>query len=399
MVQKYEGISVFTNSPVEITVENGIITKVKNIDTRESIEDFPFISPGFLDMQVNGYRGSDYSLDTFSEEDFVKIVDSLAESGTTQHVATIVTRPQATIVRTLKTIVELIEKYPEFRSALAGIHIEGPYISSEDGPRGAHNKRYVRDPSIEEFYEWMDASKGLISIVTLAPERKGAIPLVREVVKRGVVVAIGHTAASPGDIRDATDAGARLSTHLGNGSHAMIPRLKNYIWEQLADDRLTAGIITDGFHLPPSVVKVFTMVKGLDKLILVSDVALLGGLKPGIYEWDALEVEVFPDGHLGQPGTEYLAGAGHLLNWDIAHFVQFTGYKLGDAIKLCTVNPARFLNLESIFGASVGSLYGRLKRGAPANLVLFEYAQGDDNLNVLRTIRNGKVVFSRETFS
>ncbi len=399
MVQKCEGISVFTNSPVEVTVEGGVITGVKEIDTGESIEGLPYISPGFLDMQVNGYRGSDYSLDTFSEEDFVKIVDSLAESGTTQHVATIVTRPQTTIVKTLKTITGLIEKYPEFKSALAGVHIEGPYISSEDGPRGAHDKRYVRDPNVEEFEEWIDASKGRVRIVTIAPERKGAIPFIREVIKKGIVVAIGHTAASPGDIRDATDAGARLSTHLGNGSHAMIPRLKNYIWEQLADDRLTAGIITDGFHLPPSVVKVFTMVKGLDKLILVSDVALLGGLKPGIYEWDALEVEVFPDGHLGQPGTEYLAGAGHLLNWDIAHFVQFTGYKLGDAIKLCTVNPARFLNLESIFGASVGSLYGRLERGAPANLVLFEYVQGDDNLNVLRTIRNGKVVFSRETFS
>ncbi len=200
------------------------------------------------------------------------------------------------------------------------------------------------------------------------------------------MVAIGHTAASAEEIERAVDAGARLSTHLGNGSHAMIPRLKNYIWEQLAEDKLTAGIITDGFHLPPSVVKVFARVKGLDRLILVSDIALLGGLKPGIYKWDALDVEVFPDGHLGQPGTTYLAGAGHLLNWDIAHFIRFTGHKLAETIRLCTVNPARFLKL--------GSLYGRLERGAPANLVLFEYEEGDDRLNIIKTVRYGQVVFS-----
>ncbi len=394
MARSYEGISVFTNSPVRVTVENQRITEVKSIDVSSPFEGLPYISPGFLDMQVNGYRGSDYSLDTFSKDDFVKIVDSLAESGTTQHVATIVTRPQKTILKTLKTIGELVERYPEFRSALAGIHIEGPYISSEDGPRGAHDKRYVRDPNIEEFKEWVDASKGMVSIVTLAPERKGAIPFIERITAAGVVAAIGHTAASPEEVREATSAGARLSTHLGNGSHAMIPRLKNYIWEQLADDRLTAGIIVDGFHLPPSVVKVFARVKGLDRLILVSDIALLGGLKPGIYKWDALDVEVFPDGHLGQPGTTYLAGAGHLLNWDIAHFIKFTGCKLGDAIRLCTVNPASFLKLESIFGPGVGSLYGSLKEGAPANLVLFEYREGDDRLKVLKTVRNGQEVFN-----
>ncbi len=394
MTQKYEGISVFTNTPVEIVVEKGVIIEVREIYSADAGQSLPYISPGFLDMQVNGYRGSDYSLETFSKEDFVRIIDSLAKSGTTQHVATIVTRPQATIVKTLKTITGLIEKYPEFKGALAGVHIEGPYISSEDGPRGAHDKRYVRDPDIEEFDEWMDTSRGLVSIVTLAPERKGAITFIREISKRGVAVAIGHTAASPEKIREAVDAGAKLSTHLGNGSHAMIPRLKNYIWEQLAEDRLTAGIITDGFHLPPSVIKVFVRVKGLNKLILVSDAALLGGLEPGIYKWGALEVEVFPDGHLGQPGTEYLAGAGHLLNWDIAHFIRFTGYKLGDAIKLCTINPARFLHLKFLFGPSVGSLYGRLEKGAPANLVLFEYKYDSDVLEVLKTVRDGKVIFS-----
>lgn len=162
MVEKYEGISIFTGSATEVTVEDGYITEVIDIDGTESVKTLPYISPGFLDMQVNGYRGSDYSLDSFSEEDFVQIVESLAESGTTQHVATIVTRSQSTIVRTLKTIVELVEKYPELRNALAGIHIEGPYISSEDGPRGAHDKRYVRDPDINEFNEWMNASRGLI---------------------------------------------------------------------------------------------------------------------------------------------------------------------------------------------------------------------------------------------
>ena len=172
---------------------------------------------------------------------------------------------------------------------------------------------------------------------------------------------------------------------LGNGSHPMIPRLRNYIWEQLAEDRLSAGIISDGFHLPPAVLRVFTRVKGLERLILVSDVAYLAGCEPGIHRRGNIDIQVFEDGHLGLPGTEILAGAGHLLDWDIPHFAEVTGLTLGEILPAVTTNPARLLGLDRG--------YGTLEPGAPANLVVFRWS-GERRLQILKTIRAGRLVYS-----
>jgi N-acetylglucosamine-6-phosphate deacetylase len=165
----------------------------------------------------------------------------------------------------------------------------------------------------------------------------------------------------------------------------LIPRLKNYLWEQLAEDRLMAGIICDGFHLPKSVVQVFARAKGLDRLILVSDAAYPAGLKPGLYKWNGVDVQVFADGHLGLPAAESHAGAAHLLDWDIPRFMEFTGYSLVETIPLCTQNPGRIQGTPGN--------YGRLEPGAPANLVIFDYKPGTDRLKVLKTIRCGKEVY------
>ena len=403
----YTGISVFSRKPVELQTEGTKICSVKNIDTPEKL---PYISPGFLDMQVNGYNGNDYSLEDLSLDGIKSIIESLAVSGTARHVPTIVTSPQKLLLRNLKVIKDAVEKYPEIAASIAGIHIEGPYISPEDGPRGAHDPEYIRNPDINEFSEWQKISGNRIAIVTLAPERKGAFDFIRAITLKGTIASIGHTGAAPEQIREAVLNGAELSTHLGNGSHAVMPRLKNYIWEQLASDELYAGIITDGFHLPAPVVKVFTRAKGLNRLILVSDTALSGGRAPGIYKWGNIDVEVHKDGHLGLAGTPYLAGAGHLLDWDIAHFVSFTGAALADAIRLCTINPARLLKLRGRFlkakvlsglPCTLPEKYGKLEAGAPADITIFTCDETADKpeehnikLNILKTVINGKEVYS-----
>jgi N-acetylglucosamine-6-phosphate deacetylase len=381
----YQGISVFTGKPVEIEVQG---TSIQSATPFELKEHLPYISPGFLDIQVNGYMGNDYSLEDFSIDQLVKIISHLNRSGTTQHVPTIITSPKERILRNLRIICQAMRDSEDIAHAIAGIHLEGPFISPKDGPRGAHSAAYVRPPDVNEFKQWQEAAEGRIMIVTLSPEWEGAIEFIKAVSSSGVTAAIGHTAATPDQIRAAVDAGARLSTHLGNASHPMIPRLRNYIWEQLAEDRLMAGIICDGFHLPKSVVQVFMRAKGLDRLILVSDAAYLGGLKPGLYQWNDVDVQVFDDGHLGLPETEALAGAAHLLDWDITRFMEFTGYGLRETIPLCTQNPAYIVRMSDN--------YGRLEPGAPANLVLFDYEPGMDRLKVLKTIRCGKEVYVLE---
>jgi N-acetylglucosamine-6-phosphate deacetylase len=379
----YQGISVFTREPVDVEVRGEHIERVTPSKAKVHL---PYISPGFLDIQVNGYMGSDYSLEDLSEEQVAKIIFHLNRSGTTQHVPTIITAPHNRILRNLKVITKAIQSSRDIACTISGIHIEGPFISPADGPRGAHNAAYVHPPDLNEFRQWQEAAEGRITTVTLAPEWEGALEFIQEITSMGVTAAIGHTAAPPDRIRAAVEAGARLSTHLGNASHPMIPRLRNYLWEQLSEDRLMAGIICDGFHLPKSVVQVFTRAKGLDHLILVSDAAYLGGLKPGLYKWNDVEVQVFDDGHLGLAGTESLAGAAHLLDWDIPRFMEFTGYSLGETIPLCSRNPGRIQGTPDN--------YGRLEPGAPANLVIFDYEPGMDRLKVHKTVRRGKEVYA-----
>lgn len=385
---KLQGIDPATGSPLEVTVEGRNIADIHRIEGANGLppRGLPYLSRGFLDMQVNGFKGDDYSAEGLDSARIGRLVLNLAASGASQHIPTIVTRPKAQILRNLAAIAAARRASPLIAAAIPGIHIEGPFISSEDGPRGAHDPRYVRDPDFAEFREWQDAAEGLVKIVTVAPEREGAIGFIEKAAASGCVVAIGHSAAQPETIREAVAAGCTLSTHLGNGSHATLPRLKNYLWEQLAADELSAGIIADGFHLPASVVKAFSRVKGLDRLILVSDAAAPAGLEPGRRRWGNLEVELFPDGHIGLAGTPYLAGAGHLLDWDIPQFMRFSGASLAEAIGLCTANPARLLSLA---GQS-----GGLALSAPADLVLFRLGGAGGKLSIERTIIAGEEAFA-----
>ncbi|MGD9939349.1 MAG: N-acetylglucosamine-6-phosphate deacetylase [Clostridia bacterium] len=387
------GIDVFTGHAVELGVDGGSITSVHGIDQREAgafeagaEEGLPYISPGFLDIQVNGYNGCDYSLENLNKAQVASIVASMAKAGVTQHVPTFITMPRERLLRNLTLVASCARDSEELGSAMAGFHVEGPFISPEDGPRGAHDRSYVRLPDFDEFLAWQDAADGRIAYLTVAPEVDGVLGFIHKVVKTGVKVSLGHTRASPEVIRQAVDAGATLSTHLGNGSDTMVPRLRNFLWEQLAADEMFASCICDGFHLPPAVVKVVARAKSLEKLILVSDAALLGGYKPGLYKWDKVDVEVFPDGHIGLPGTTMLAGAAHLLDWDILRFMEFTGYSLGEAVSLCTVNPARFLGY-------LPRRYGTLSVGAPANLCVFRYDKRDTRLKVLQTYVRGRLVY------
>ncbi len=380
-----KGCSVFSGRNIEIRFVNSAIAMVKELQTTKKL---PYIAPGFIDTQVNGYRGIDYRSGELKKEDIIKMTKMLASSGTTGHFPTIITGPGAVTTRNLKLLASLLSEQPELNSAVKGIHLEGPYISAEEGARGAHDLQYIRDPDYREFSEWQEAAGGRIKQITLAPERKGSIEFIKKTVSEGVIVSIGHTAAKPEIIRAAVDAGARISTHLGNGSQSVIPRLRNYIWEQMAEDKLHASIITDGFHLPPSVVKVILRAKELKRIILVSDVTDLGGVAPGIYRWGDVKVEVFRDGHLGVAGTEYLAGAGHLLDHSLAWLMNNTGLPIKEACSLCTVNPRKLFFPEEP--------PRKLNPGSPADITLFNWEKGDPKLSVIETWRAGEKVFPEE---
>jgi N-acetylglucosamine-6-phosphate deacetylase len=221
--------------------------------------------------------------------------------------------------------------------------MEGPYISPEDGPRGAHPEPWVRDASVDDFERRQEAANGRIRLVTLAPEVRGALELVEHLVSRGVRVALGHSDATSREIADAVSAGATLSTHLGNGCADTLPRHPNLLWTQLADDRLLAGLIVDGIHLPPDMVKVMVRAKTAERCILVTDAVTCAGCPPGRYRIGTLEVELGPEGRVWSATSGTLAGSALQLPDAVANLCRFTGLGLEEALPLASLYPARYL--------------------------------------------------------
>jgi N-acetylglucosamine-6-phosphate deacetylase len=202
----------------------------------------------------------------------------------------------------------------------------------------------------------------------------------------GVLVAIGHTNADSTQIRAAVDAGARMSTHLGNGAHGQIRRHPNYIWDQLAEDRLTASLIVDGHHLPPAVVKSFVRGKTVERCVLVSDLVGMAGMPPGRYPDTSIgDIEILDNGCIMVGGQrQYLAGAGFPITLGIANVMRFAQVDLRTAIEMASRWPA-----ELIGGETAG-----LTSGATANLVLFELPIGDSGpVKVLATVNSGELVY------
>jgi N-acetylglucosamine-6-phosphate deacetylase len=225
--------------------------------------------------------------------------------------------------------------------------MEGPYISPIDGPRGAHPREHCGAASMDDFARRQDAAAGRILLVTLAPEVPGAIPLIESLVSRGIRVAIGHTDASPALIRDAIRAGATLSTHLGNGCAAMLPRHHNVIWEQLASTDLWASLIVDGHHLPASIVKVITQVKSPQRTILITDAMAAAGCAPGVYRIGEVDVEVGVDKRVSLRGTPFLAGSALTMDDAIGKTARFTGLPIEDVLAMASTVPAAYLDIAT----------------------------------------------------
>ena len=280
---------------------------------------------------------------------------------------------------------------PLIAASVVGIHVEGPHIAREDGPRGAHPLPHIRPPDVAEYRRWQDAARGRIRIITVSPEYDEAIDYIRAIVADGVVASIGHTAATGDQIRAAVDAGARWSTHLANGAHALIPRHPNYIWDQLSEDRLSAGFIFDGHHLPPSVMKPLIRAKGVERSILVSDAVTFAGLPPGVYElFNGAAVELLPSGRLELQGTPYLAGAVAMLPVCVANAVRYAGVTLTEAVRMVTANPARLLGLPPLDGRD------SVRIGGAANLTLFRQAPASLDVEVEMTVVAGQPVYAAD---
>jgi N-acetylglucosamine-6-phosphate deacetylase len=296
--------------------------------------------PGFCDLQVNGFAGVDFNRAGTAVEDLDRAAEALRATGVTRFLPTLVTSSFEDFAACARTLARW--RHP----AVAGIHMEGPYISA-GAARGAHPAGQVRGASIDDFDRRQDAAEGHIVLVTLAPEAPGAVALIERLVGRGVRVAMGHSDGSADQVRRAVEAGATLSTHLGNGCAPSLPRHPNLLWEQLAADSVQACFIADGHHLPPATLKAMIRAKTPSRSILVTDATAGAAAPPGRYRLGELQIERDPTGRVVLPSTGQLAGSSLTLDQAVARAVRETGLTLEDVLPMASTQPAAYLGIPT----------------------------------------------------
>ena len=362
---------------IQITTDNGTIASIEACDERTDL----WVSAGLIDLQVNGYIGLDCNDVTATAATIPQLARAMLAVGVTTFAPTVITASEPDILDRLRMIAEGRAGDPVARACIPFIHVEGPHISPLEGYRGAHRESFVRPPSLREFERWQDACGGLVGLVTLSPHFEGSEAYIAQVVAAGVHVAIGHSHASQEQIQRAVDAGARLSTHLGNGIAPLLQRHPNPIWSQLAEDRLTACFIADGHHLPAETLKAMVRAKGLDRSILVSDTVALAGMPPGHYVTPVGGfVELSADGRLSVEGAPTLAGSAIPLVECIGRAVRMTGRPLAEVLTMATANPGRFAGNR-----------GQLRVGARADILRFHWT---DRVKVEDVWLAGELVYA-----
>jgi N-acetylglucosamine-6-phosphate deacetylase len=377
------GLHYATGKPVKVIIADGRFVDFIDAGTLSKEEEKLIIAPGLIDNQINGYANVDFSGTDLTVGGVVDAAKSIWSSGVTTFIPTLITGSHDNLIKNFTILNKALEMDARLAASVPGFHLEGPYISPDEGFRGCHPLQHIRKPSWDEFKVYQKAAGGKIIQVTLAPELEGAIEFIRLCKLNGIIIAIGHTNSTSDQIDRAVENGATISTHLGNGCANYIHRHNNPIWPQLANDKLTATIIADGFHLLPEELKVFHKVKGSENLILTSDVIYLAGMAPGKYTFLESEVLLTEEGMLKNIALNCLAGASFPLKKGVGNIIKFTGCSMSDAINMASGNVARLYRLDD---------RGSLSSGKRADLVLFEMDGGQ--LRIKKTYLNGELVFS-----
>lgn len=380
-ITKMEAIHYQTGKPVIIELDGEQISKIK--PSSKALPTKIYAAPGLIDLQINGFMGVDFSDQNLAPEGFLKATKALWEKGITSFLPTVITASRENLLKSFELLAKASQN-TEVEKSVPGFHLEGPYISPEKGFRGAHLEKYIRKPEWNEFTALQKASGNKIKLITLAPETDGVLPFIEICKKLGVVVSLGHHNGNADQIDKAVDAGATLSTHLGNGCANLIDRHNNPIWPQLANDGLAISIIADGFHLNKQEVRTFFKAKGLDRTILVSDALDLAGMPPGEYIRAERKVLLTPD-VVKFPEENVLAGAASPISACVTNMMKFTGCSLGEAIQMASTNPARLMGWNNI---------GELAVGKRADIILFTIENG--KMVIQKTIVAGKVVYEKK---
>ena len=366
-----------------LVVEDGLISEVstrseKEISRNISLVDFgdAVLAPGFVDIHIHGGAGLDAMRALPSE--LPRLGKFLTTHGVTGYFPTTVAAPLDATCAALGRLADAIETaatttngHP-LQARPLGLHLEGPFLSHKR--RGVHPPENLVAPTVDIFERLWQAARGHVRMLTIAPEIPGAMGVIAEAARRNVCVSIGHSDAEMPVAQDAVTAGARHATHTFNAMRPLDHRDPGIIGEVLSDDRLSADIIVDGIHVAPPVVKVFLQAKGYERAVLITDAISATGMPDGRYQLGPIEVDV-KDGKCTSNGS--LAGSVLTMDRAVRNVTKFSRWKLRDAVRAATLNPAR--------AAGLSARHGALTPGAFADFTVLS-ATGE----VLKTIVGGR---------
>lgn len=333
--------------------------------------------PGLVDLQVNGYFGVD--LQAAGADGWAQVVARLPETGTTAFLPTFITAPIDELSAALRGAVGLAPALALTGGArVLGVHVEGPFIAPNR--RGAHNEAWITTASPEAVTALLETGRGLLKMVTLAPERDGGMAAIDQFTRAGVLVSVGHSDATARQVASAVDRGARMVTHLFDGQRPLHHREPGVVGQALADRRLTSGLIADLCHVCAEVCGIaFAAAPG--RICIVTDAAACAGMPPGQYLLGGEPIELPPgDGVPPVRADGTLAGSGLRMDMGVANMIA-AGVGLADAVAAATRIPADLIGRPDI---------GRIARRAAADLAWL----GDD-MRTRATWVGGELAYSR----
>jgi len=343
-----------------------------------------FISPGFIDIQINGGGGSD-TLDGTNDA-YNQIAGFHSRHGVTNMLLTLVSASIEKSVEVLKSI----RSYSQgggLGKIILGAHVEGPYISPAQ--LGAHNPRFILTPvqkDYKRFYDYLD----VIKIVTQAPEIPGVLEFCSELVRKGVVASIGHSDANFEEVMKAIDSGFEMVTHIYSVMSTVkregLDKVAGVVEAALLTEKLWVEVINDGQHVPEPLFKLVLKNKGVNKIILSSDAIRAAGLEDGKYTLGDLHDNhhiLVEEGIAMTIDRKLYAGSTATMNECVFNAVKFGGLEVQDAVAMATINPAKLLKLDSKIGS--------IEKGKSADIILF-----DDEINVSLVIKEGKVIYEQK---
>ncbi len=363
------------NDPI-VLVDDGVITRISSrreseIPAGARVIEFGngVLAPGLIDLHIHGAAGHDVME---SDSDALACIERfLFQHGVSSYLPTTVTAPMPATLAAVERLADAIEEPTETdRAHPMGVHLEGPFLSH--ARRGVHPAEYLVEPTMEIFERLWEAARGHIKMLTIAPELDGALKVIEEATKRGVCISVGHSDAHLEQARKAVDRGARHATHTFNAMRPIAHRDPGIIELVLSDDRMSADIIVDGFHVDPAVVKLFMRAKTAERAVLITDALSAAGMPEGKFRLGEMEIEV-------QNGTCTSGGriAGSVLTMDqaVRNTMKFAEVDFQYALRAASTNPAKAAGLAG---------KGKLEAGAAADFVVF-----NKDHEVVRTIVGG----------